>query len=196
MVLAGNSLGGLLSILVAGESNPVHEVGYLVAVDPAGVGWTYPVQVMSLGANSPLKILALAWPAIPLLPRSLLSWSTAYLCYGRKDRVDPAMIAKLTEHFDSRSQARRLTKLAVQFKAEVDRVRLPDRITMPMTMIHGGRDRLVPVSGARRLVRRIHGGRLVVLPHAGHCPHLDEPDRVADVIIEYAQRRPALNALA
>ncbi|BAX98783.1 alpha/beta hydrolase fold protein [Mycobacteroides stephanolepidis] len=196
VVLAGNSLGGLLSILVAAESNTAQEVAYLVAVDPAGVGWTYPLRVMSIGADLPMKALALAWPAVPLLPQSVISWSAAYLCYGRKDRVDPAMVAMLTEHFDSRGRAKRLAKLAIQVKAEVDKVRLPERITMPITMIHGGRDRLVSVSGARRFCRRILGGRLVVLPHAGHCPHLDEPDRVAEVVIECAQRKPTLNALA
>jgi pimeloyl-ACP methyl ester carboxylesterase len=73
------------------------------------------------------------------------------------------------------------------FKAELDRSRHHGGIGIPMTVVHGRRDRLVPVSASRVLYEANPGSRLVVLERAGHCPQLDAPRAVAHYARELAR---------
>ena len=49
-------------------------------------------------------------------------------------------------------------------------------------IVHGDRDRLVPLSNSVRLAESIPGARLVVLEGCGHCPHEEESARFAQVV--------------
>jgi pimeloyl-ACP methyl ester carboxylesterase len=51
-------------------------------------------------------------------------------------------------------------------------------VTCPTLIVHGARDRIVPVAASRLLHQQIPGSDLVVLPHSGHCPQLDNPSEV------------------
>jgi 3-oxoadipate enol-lactonase len=53
---------------------------------------------------------------------------------------------------------------------------------VPMLLIAGGRDRLLPMEEAGAIVRAFPAGRLVVCNRSGHLPMLEEPDRVTDVL--------------
>ena len=55
----------------------------------------------------------------------------------------------------------------------------------PVLLLHGERDRLVPVRLAREAARRNPQWRLETLPDIGHVPQLEAPDDVADRIIDW-----------
>jgi pimeloyl-ACP methyl ester carboxylesterase len=55
------------------------------------------------------------------------------------------------------------------------------RLTVPVLMIWGDRDPVVPVAQARAAAAEIPDARLEVLP-AGHVPQLGNPDRVASLL--------------
>ncbi|SDY88457.1 hypothetical protein SAMN05661080_04904 [Modestobacter sp. DSM 44400] len=56
-------------------------------------------------------------------------------------------------------------------------------IVVPVLLVHGDRDRLVPVENARDVARRNPGWRYLELPGVGHVPQLQVPDRLgADVL--------------
>jgi pimeloyl-ACP methyl ester carboxylesterase len=61
------------------------------------------------------------------------------------------------------------------------RVRATDRLYLaahlPVLIIWGARDRIIPVAHGRRAHELIPGSRLEVFERSGHFPHLDEPDR-------------------
>jgi pimeloyl-ACP methyl ester carboxylesterase len=57
-------------------------------------------------------------------------------------------------------------------------------IAVPVTIAWGRRDRLLIPRQARRAARTIPGARLVMLPGCGHVPMSDDPDRVAEVLLE------------
>ncbi len=57
---------------------------------------------------------------------------------------------------------------------------------MPVLLVWGRRDRLVPPAGARRVLAARPETRSVVLDGCGHCPQLDDPARVADLLLEFA----------
>lgn len=61
------------------------------------------------------------------------------------------------------------------------------RITVPVLVVWGGRDRLIPMWHGARAAQRIPGSRLEVFENAGHFPHLDDPERFARVLREFIE---------
>jgi pimeloyl-ACP methyl ester carboxylesterase len=56
-------------------------------------------------------------------------------------------------------------------------------ITVPVLLVHGEKDRLVPVAAARAAARAQPGWTLVTLPDVGHVPQLEVPRETADVVL-------------
>jgi pimeloyl-ACP methyl ester carboxylesterase len=52
-------------------------------------------------------------------------------------------------------------------------------IRVPVLLVHGDRDRLVPVAAARDIARRHPGWHYLELAGVGHVPQLQVPDRLA-----------------
>jgi pimeloyl-ACP methyl ester carboxylesterase len=62
---------------------------------------------------------------------------------------------------------------------------LPDVLPIPTLVVWGSRDRMIPAWHAITAQRSIPGCRVELFEGAGHFPHLDEPDRFADVLREF-----------
>lgn len=69
------------------------------------------------------------------------------------------------------------------------RARATDRLylatQLPLLIIWGARDRIIPVSHGRRAHELVPGSRLEVFERSGHFPHLDEPDRFARTLRDW-----------
>src|SRR5206468_3227919 len=85
------------------------------------------------------------------------------------------------EGYDRRS-ASAAAALGVRLLPELDASCDPAAVRCPATLVWGSLDRLVPVSGARRLADALVQGELVVLDGVGHCPQVERPYRVANVL--------------
>ena len=59
------------------------------------------------------------------------------------------------------------------------------RLRLPILIIHGERDLLVPLSNSRRLARAMPTASLLELPDCGHCPHEEKPDEVCDAVCDF-----------
>jgi pimeloyl-ACP methyl ester carboxylesterase len=78
-------------------------------------------------------------------------------------------------------------------RASVDptgqRVRATDRLylagRLPVLIIWGARDRIIPLGHGRRAHELIPGSRFEVFERSGHFPHLDEPDRFVRTLGEW-----------
>jgi pimeloyl-ACP methyl ester carboxylesterase len=72
----------------------------------------------------------------------------------------------------------------------LDRLYLADSI--PMLVIWGARDPIVPARHAETVRGLVPSARIEVFTEAGHWPHLDEPDRFVDVLLDFiATTEPA-----
>ena len=62
-----------------------------------------------------------------------------------------------------------------------------DRITVPTLVIEGGGDKLLPAGWAADIAGRIADGRSAVVDDAGHCPQLERPEVVNDVLLRFLE---------
>jgi pimeloyl-ACP methyl ester carboxylesterase len=63
-------------------------------------------------------------------------------------------------------------------------------------VLHGDRDRLVPVEAAREVAQRLPAWRYVELGGVGHVPQLEVPERVAEEILGWLPRTVQASSVA
>jgi pimeloyl-ACP methyl ester carboxylesterase len=63
---------------------------------------------------------------------------------------------------------------------------LPTTTPVPTMLVWGTRDRIIPVDHGVATAKLIEGSRLELFENAGHFPHLDEPDRFAALLQDFA----------
>lgn len=62
------------------------------------------------------------------------------------------------------------------------------RITVPTLLIWGASDGVVPVAYAEAYRALIPGAQLVVIPEAGHLPHVEQPEALLQHVLSFAIR--------
>ena len=194
VVLLGNSLGGLLSLLLAG-SRPELVAG-LVLIAPS-------TPRPAASAVDRRVLFDFALMAVPGVGERILALRqrlttpeqqvrhTLVLSGAEYDSLDPACIA---EHVDLARQRRELpyaraalleaarSMLLVIGPRAAKVWRAVDGVQAPTLLLHGGRDRLVIAAGMAALTRRRQDWTFVTYPDLGHIPMLEAPQRVADDI--------------
>jgi pimeloyl-ACP methyl ester carboxylesterase len=56
---------------------------------------------------------------------------------------------------------------------------------LPLLLVWGERDSLIPVAHGREAHDNVPGSRLEVFADSGHFPQLDEPERFLDVLVDF-----------
>ena len=57
---------------------------------------------------------------------------------------------------------------------------------MPVLLVWGDRDRMVPPAGARHVLAALPDVEHVLLEGCGHCPQLEEPERLSTLLLAFA----------
>jgi pimeloyl-ACP methyl ester carboxylesterase len=200
-VLVGNSMGGMVSILAAARHPDA--VAGLALVDPSLPGaFGDPVDrvVMAsfaLYATPVLGARLLARRRATMTPRRLVDQVLDLCC------VDPSSVPEDLRAASEALVVRRATVSGLDtafLAAARSLLRVNARpaaywatmasIAAPVLLIHGERDRLVPVRAARRAARRNPTWRLETLPDTGHVPQLEAPQRTAGLILDWLGQHP------
>jgi pimeloyl-ACP methyl ester carboxylesterase len=63
-----------------------------------------------------------------------------------------------------------------------------EEIHVPVLVVHGAADRVVPISNGQLLARRISGAELVVVPGVGHVVPLEAPDTFDRLVEDFFER--------
>ena len=64
----------------------------------------------------------------------------------------------------------------------------PERITMPLLFIAGGKDFQTAIPPQRALAAKVRDGKVIVYPNAGHFMFAEEPERFATDVAAFLQR--------
>lgn len=69
----------------------------------------------------------------------------------------------------------------------VDSTPMLSDIDVPVLIIHGADDQLIPVSEAEAMHKAIPNSNLVIVPGAGHLPNLEQTDFFNDAVIDFLE---------
>jgi pimeloyl-ACP methyl ester carboxylesterase len=195
--LLGNSMGGLVSVLVAARRPDL--VATLTLISPA-----------MPNLRQPQAARGMALVAVPRLGERLLARSNAMpvqqqvrqlagILYGNPDSIEPDQLTVAAqererwlgqEHADAvllqslRSIVRQYA--APRWRSAWASARL---VSCPTLVMVGGRDALVHASTAARWRRILPTARVVHLPTTGHVAMMEHPGLVASMIREHIATR-------
>jgi pimeloyl-ACP methyl ester carboxylesterase len=190
VVLAGNSMGGAISILEA-AANP-DRIAALVLVDAA---------LPSLGEGDPMVAQTFAMYNTPGVgeqmlkmfretagPEGMVDYVFQMCCVDStripREVVD-AHVDQLREHLDDERDAGFLeaARTLLELLGDPDRLReAVQTVTSPTLIVSGEHDRLVPMTAAEALGGLRPDWTLEILDDLGHIPHLEDPKRFASVV--------------
>ncbi len=196
VILMGNSMGGMISLIQA--ANAPDAVAGLILLDPA-----LPVV---LTRPDPLVTAMFAAYATPGLGWVLMAYRrslspeaavamTLSLCCVDTGRVPADVVAQhvaIARHRlqfadatrDFLAAARSVTATTGYVRGLTYR-RGIRTITAPVLLVHGERDRLVPVAVARAAAQANPSWSLKVLPDIGHVPQLEAPQDTARAVLDW-----------
>ena len=182
VVVAGNSLGGLMSLRAA--QNADLPIQACVPIAPAGLDLA---RWITLIQREPLVRGLLASPLPVPAPAVRAAVSRAYrvLAFARPRAADPRVVASFASHFGSKRDAVRIMGTARRLFPEIQDPFELSRIKCPAMVIWGSRDVMVPAAGAERIAEQVSGARIEILEGVGHCPQVETPDRVTDLLMDF-----------
>lgn len=188
VTICGHSLGGGVAMVFAYQFPERCE--RLVLVDSGGLGPEVSplLRLMSLPGSECVVPLG-TWPGLAkaaaavgsrlgrlgfrLSPVADEIWQ-AYYALGSAD-ARRAFLATLREVIDFQGQK----------VSAVDRLYLASQV--PVLIIWGTEDRIIPVAHGRAAHRSMPGSRLEIFEGVGHFPHAEAPERFIDVLQEFMQ---------
>jgi pimeloyl-ACP methyl ester carboxylesterase len=169
VIVIGNSIGGWIAAEIAVLNSP--RVAAVVLADAVGLQLeAHPVadffsltmdQVAELSYYRP-DAFRLDVDHMPDAVKAMMAGNRAALAiYGGPAMADPGLLD-----------------------------RLPD-ITVPVLVIWGEADRMIPVEHGRAYAKAIPGARFLVVKEAGHLPQLETPDRLLAAVRDFAETTAA-----
>lgn len=193
VIVAGNSLGGCLSIRAAQDASL--PIAGIAPIAPAGFDLARWIGIIE---REPVlrRMLALPLPIPSAWVRQSVGAVYPMLAFHRPGNVDPSMVASFTRHHSDRGTVRRYLDTAKRLYPElVDAFDL-EKITCPALLIWGDRDRMVSHKGAKQMLDALPHTEYVELKDIGHCPQIEAADRVADLLLEFPVAKRARSAAA
>lgn len=197
VVLVGNSMGGMISILQAARRPGT--VSGLVLLDPA-----IPGGRRALDARVVTQFAAFGIPGVGerfLAGRRRRQgaratvFQTLELCGVDPAAIPDELIDRSVELIHRRQDVAGMDRAFLTAARSLILLLVDPRlmrramaaIRVPVLLVQGDRDRLVPVSAARDAARRYPRWRYVELAGVGHVPQLSVPDRVAGEILDWVR---------
>ncbi len=183
VIVSGNSLGGVVALRAAERADlPLAGV---VPIAPAGLDMPRWFDVIE---RDPVVRTVLALP-VPI-PRQALAVAVGEtfkrLAFARPGAADGRVIRAMAAHHPDKASVRRLVATGRRLLPELANCFDLEAVECPVLLIWGTRDRMVSHSGAKALSAGIPHTEVVLLDGCGHCPQLEETERVCELLLQFA----------
>jgi pimeloyl-ACP methyl ester carboxylesterase len=175
LAIAGSSYGGVVALELAARGRASHVIAFAPpwAAPPIGLAWyaaLFPPPMAALRVTERLH----RWTARPRLFGLIFHGS---LRPAAIDSEDAAAIWRSIGRFPL-LQVIRETGLRGPGMPDFEAIR------SPVTLVWGTRDALAPAWMRDRWLAALHDADLISLPGFPHQPHLRDPGRIAELIID------------
>ncbi len=177
--LVGNSAGGTVSVYTA-LTYP-ERVSGLILVDAAiYTGGGSPAWVRPFLGTPQMRHLG------PLLARQIATSGDDFIrtAFHDPSLVTPEILAGYRKPLKAHNWDRALWELTASSRPLGLAERL-DELNLPVLVLTGDDDRIVPTEESIRLGGEIPGAVLVVIENAGHVPHEEKPDEFMRVVRDF-----------
>lgn len=187
VVLAGNSLGGTLSLRAAARGIAVRAIVPMAPAGPHLAGWLRVAGRLLTRRTTEGR----GFDRLPISPR--LAGSVMRATYTRLCLEDDADATnETTRHFVGHNQDPAALRARLRVAASLyDDILDPwdaAAVRVPTHVVWGESDRLVSSSGAQVIAKTVAGARCTIVPNVGHLPHVEAADVVAEVLLEMRGR--------
>ena len=191
--IVGHSLGGGVAMQFINQFP--HRVERLVLVSSGGLG--HDVSPLLRTATLPGVSSALAVAAHPHALDAMWragDWMTEH---GSPTGAAVKSVARALRPLQGRGARQAfLHTLRAVIDVRGQRVSAHDRLylleSMPTLIVWGERDRTIPIEHGRAAHAQAPGSRFATLPRAAHFPHLEDPEGLATLLLEFlADTEPA-----
>lgn len=182
-VLIGNSAGGTVAVQMALEY-PQYVDG-LILVDPAllttggSPAWLNPIMSLpSINRIGPLIVRAIANRSLSLLDRA----------YHDTSLISEETIEGYTQPFRVRHWDVAFWEF-LKATEDLDLTERLDDLGVPVLVITGDDDRIVPTADSIQVASLIPGAELIVIPACGHVPQEECPEEFMRAAAEFLKNR-------
>jgi len=184
----GHSLGGGVVMQLAYQFPERCE--RLVLVDSGGLGRE--VNFLLRSATLPFSEVVLPFLASTRLLDAGRLVSRAFGRLGLRAGTDVAELAKGHASLaDAEARAAFVHTLRTIVDPGGQRVNASDRLylaqNVPFMLVWGERDSIIPVEHGRTAHELVPASRLEIFEDAGHFPHVDDPQRFLDVLLDFIE---------
>jgi pimeloyl-ACP methyl ester carboxylesterase len=193
VTVVGHSFGGGVAMQFAYQFPERTERMVLVASGGLGPEVSHALRAISTpGYHQMMGVLTL-----PGIRHAGVAGLRALSTTGWKSTHDLGEVAAIYDSFkdpNARAAIRHVVRAVVDWRGQIvtmaDRAYLTEE--MPMAVVWGRDDRVIPVRHASNAAALAPKARVEVIPNAGHFPHKDHPERFAKILHDFIRTtRPA-----
>jgi pimeloyl-ACP methyl ester carboxylesterase len=177
-ILIGNSMGGRIALEFA-ASHPAR-VSRLVLISPDG--FASPGLAYTLAAEAPVTVGLLPY----LLPAPLLRMHIA-AAYGDPQRLTEEVVARYRDMILAPGVRAAVLPRMEQMVAQ-NPGPLLRRVHVPVLLLWGEKDGMIPISCAAGFLAALPDARLVALPGLGHVPQEESPAEALEPVRNFLAR--------
>lgn len=178
-ILVGNSAGGTLAMQAA-LALPERVSGLILAAPAVYSGGGTPAWVRPLLETPQLRRLG------PLVSRQFLARSSELigLAWDDPTRITPEILALYQKPLKVENWDRALWEFTLASRP-ANLVERLDQFTLPVLVITGDNDRVVPTAESIRLSEELPNVQLVVIDNTGHVPQEEKPDLFVEAVKDF-----------
>jgi len=182
-ILIGNSAGGTVSVLAA--LRYPERVQALILVDPAIYSGGSPGWVQSLAFLPQVQ----HWG--PYLVRQIATSGNSIIesAWHNTSKITPYIIEGYRKPLQAQNWDRALWELTIA-SHPLGLDKQLGNISVPVLVITGDDDRIVPTNQSIRVASEIPGAQLVVIPQCGHVPQEEQPDLFMAAVASFLAQLP------